>query len=121
MGGSHRAFSRKLNHEVIRQMSEPFIASSIDCSVWSFYCPDTGVAYGVGTEEEDAIHQLAKEKHAIGVGYERGTLGGKGGWTMVFVEGRSQTFHRGERLPAKAPVNASMPGLACNKPEELRP
>jgi hypothetical protein len=72
-------------------------------SVWSFYCPDTGVAYGVGWKEETAIRQLAKEKHALAVGYERGTLGGKGGWTMVFVEGRSQTFHRGERLPAKPP------------------
>ncbi len=88
-----------------------FVASNNDCSVWSFHCPDDstgehriGMASGVGTEEGDAIRQLAKEKHALGIGYSPGILGGKGGWVMTFVEGRSQWWSRGERLSAEAPA-----------------
>ncbi len=83
-----------------------FVASNNNCfyPVWSFHCPNVGFADGVGTEEGDAIRQLAKEKHALGVGYSPTILGGAGGWVMAFLEGRSQWWSRGQRLSDKAPA-----------------
>ena len=78
-------------------------ASGNDCSVWSFYSPQEGTDYGIGTEEEYAVADLAKKRSAQAFGFGRGILGGKGGWVLTTASGKDEWFGRGERLPAKAP------------------
>ncbi len=104
-------------------MSEPFIASDNDCSMWSFRLAHLGTRFAVGTTEEDAIAELAKKRSAQHYSYHRGIIYGKDGWIMTFSDGTSEWWSRGEKLSAEAPAprppgnpprgRATLPGAWC--------